>query len=94
MGLHAMNGARRGSGDTADVFDSTDQAAPQQLTVIEQEAVERKIRQGKGHEFVVNIINNCTKSGSIFLDLSNRNIASVPEELLSVTHVQVGQASN
>lgn len=56
---------------------------------IEQEALERKIKLGKADEHLLYIINNCKLSGTKYLDLSKKNMSAIPEELLSLTHLEV-----
>lgn len=56
---------------------------------IEQEALERKIRLGMASEHITSIINNCRDNGAPFIDLSKKSITAVPEDLLSLTHLQV-----
>lgn len=59
-------------------------------TKIEQEALDRKIKQGKAGEYVAKLIYNCAQSGSRFLDLARKSISTIPEELLSLKHLEVG----
>lgn len=87
-----MNSTEIGGGDSNAVLTDSTSTNHQQLSEIEQEALDRKIRQGKGQEYVLNIINNCCKSGSVYLDLSTKNICSIPPELLAAPHVQVNFA--
>lgn len=58
---------------------------------IEQEALDRKIKLGKANEFILSVINNCARNGAKYLDLSRKNLSSIPEELLTLTHVEVGR---
>lgn len=58
-------------------------------TAIEQEALNRKIRLGKAHEHVATLIHFCAQSGRRYLDLSNKNISSIPADLYSLTHLEV-----
>lgn len=60
-----------------------------QMSNIEQEALDRKIKLGKANEFVIGMINNCNRSGAKYLDLSKKNLNCIPEELLSLSHVEV-----
>lgn len=60
---------------------------------IEQEALDRKIKLGKANEFTVSVINNCARSGAKHLDLSRKSLTSIPDELLTLTHIEVRKKS-
>lgn len=56
---------------------------------IEQEALERKIRLGMANDHIYNLISSCGMSGTNSLDLSKKNLSSIPSELLSLSHLEV-----
>ncbi|XP_067936336.1 leucine-rich repeat-containing protein 27-like isoform X2 [Watersipora subatra] len=55
---------------------------------IEQEALERKIKLGKANDHVLHLIENCKLTGATCLDLSRKSIATIPDELLELTHLE------
>ena len=75
-----------GGGDSLDKIGDLER----ETSKIEQEALDRKIKLGKANEFILSVINNCARTGAKFLDLSKKNLSSIPEELLTLTHVEVG----
>ena len=81
-----MNGS---SIEISDTSEKHELELSRESSKIEQEALERKIKLGKAQEHVISLIQSCKHSGARYLDLTKKNISVVPDELLSLTHLEV-----
>lgn len=83
-----MNG--RGDADvTTGHLDTDSPDFGRESSKIEQEALERKIKLGKAHDHISALIRNCSESGTPYLDLSQKHLSEIPDELLRLSHIEV-----
>ena len=87
--LVSMNG--NGSG-LVDVMEMHESELSGESSKIEQEALERKIKLGKASEHISNLIDNCKYTGAKSLDLTKKNLLDIPNELLTLDHLEVSSS--